>query len=91
MTILMTGGTGFVGRNLTKVLTDTGHHVYITTRSPEKYFNTEQVTFISYDYPVADLPKIEAIINLAGDSLFGYWTKSKEDAIRKSRIETTQK
>ncbi|RYG73259.1 TIGR01777 family protein [Lentibacillus lipolyticus] len=91
MTILMTGGTGFVGRHLTEALTEAGHHIYITTRTPEKQTSTKQVTFIGYDYPAEQLPVIHAVINLAGDSLFGYWTAAKKEAIRKSRIETTQK
>ncbi len=32
---------------------------------------------------------MDAIINLAGESLFGYWTKSKKDRIYQSRIKAT--
>ncbi|HLR61425.1 MAG TPA: TIGR01777 family oxidoreductase [Lentibacillus sp.] len=91
MNIMITGGTGFVGKNLTQALTEKGHIVYILTRSPEKYTNTSHTAFIGYDHPIEDLRRIHAVINLAGDSLFGYWTKKKKKAIRTSRIETTQK
>lgn len=91
MNIMITGGTGFVGKYLTTTLTGQDHHVYILTRSPEKHTNSEKTSFISYDYPIEDLPQIQAIINLAGESLFGYWTKKKKEKIRISRIDTTQK
>ncbi|GAA0441189.1 TIGR01777 family oxidoreductase [Lentibacillus halophilus] len=90
MNILIAGGTGFVGRHLTEALTRKGHAVYIVSRSPDKHTNTMMVSFINYDNPVDKLPIIHAVINLAGDSLFGYWTKAKKAAIHKSRINTTQ-
>ncbi|UJL47312.1 TIGR01777 family oxidoreductase [Virgibacillus sp. NKC19-16] len=91
MNILITGGTGFVGENLTKALHEKGHHTYILTRSPEKYTDSAKSTFISYDYPVEQLPVIHAVINLAGESLFGYWSEKKKESILNSRIDITQK
>ncbi|TMN22848.1 TIGR01777 family oxidoreductase [Lentibacillus cibarius] len=90
MNYLITGGTGFVGKHLTVALTAQGHHVYILTRAPERHTNTTRTSFISYEQPVEELPLIHGVINLAGDSLFGYWSKKKKAAIRNSRIETTQ-
>jgi hypothetical protein len=91
MNILITGGTGFVGKNLTKVLHENNHHTYVLTRSPESHANTGHSTFISYDYPVEKLPKIHAVVNLAGESIFGYWTKKKKESIITSRINITRK
>lgn len=91
MNILITGGTGFVGENLTKELHENNHHTYVLTRSPESRENTEHSTFISYGYPVEKLPKIHAVVNLAGESIFGYWTKRKKDLIITSRIQITRK
>ncbi|MFD2628839.1 TIGR01777 family oxidoreductase [Oceanobacillus kapialis] len=90
MNILITGGTGFVGTHLTKALHENGHHTYILTRSPENKQNDEITTFIGYDHDSKDLPHIHAVINLAGESLFGYWTKSKKQSILESRIKITQ-
>ncbi|KAB8129379.1 TIGR01777 family protein [Gracilibacillus oryzae] len=93
MKIAITGGTGYVGKNLTKKLTDRGDTVYILTRSPEKYQNTDKVNYVGWltegTRPAEELPHLDAIINLAGDSLFGYWTKSKKDRIYQSRINAT--
>lgn len=91
LNILITGGTGFVGRELTKALHQKNHNTYILTRSPENYKNTSNTTYISYNYPAEELPVIHGVVNLAGESLFGYWSKRKKDAIFKSRIDTTQK
>ncbi|WP_042224993.1 TIGR01777 family oxidoreductase [Oceanobacillus manasiensis] len=90
MDILITGGTGFVGKHLTKALHENGHHTYILTRSPENKQNTDSATFIGYDHDVTLLPHIQAVINLAGESLFGYWSKNKKQSILESRIEITQ-
>ncbi|MFD1360721.1 TIGR01777 family oxidoreductase [Lentibacillus salinarum] len=91
MNIMITGGTGFVGRHLTKALAGQDHHVYILTRSPEEHTDTDETSFIGYDHPVDGLPAIQAVINLAGDSLFGYWTDKKKESIRHSRIDTTSR
>lgn len=91
MNILIAGGTGFVGRFLSDTLNQNGHHVYIVTRSPEKYTSDEDKTYIDYHVDAHALPPFFAVINLAGDSLFGYWTTSKKKAILHSRIETTER
>lgn len=91
MNILITGGTGFVGRKLTHALLEKGHHVYILTRSPEKHINTSQITYYDYEQPAETFPAIHGVVNLAGESLFGYWSKQKKEAILTSRIETTEK
>lgn len=89
MNILITGGTGFVGGNLMASLHKQKHYTYILTRSPDKYPNTDYATYISYDFPVEKLPTIHAVINLAGESLFGYWSNRKKEAILNSRIKAT--
>lgn len=91
LNILISGGTGFVGKNLTKSLIEKGHHVFILTRAPENNKDTNQMTHINYNHPINKLPTIYAVINLAGESLFGYWTNKKKQAILSSRIETTKK
>jgi len=90
MNILIAGGTGFIGQKLINLLNSQGYHIYILTRAPQLYDNNENKTYIGYDDPIETLPDFYAIINLAGDSLYGYWTKKKKEAIRFSRIKTTQ-
>lgn len=91
MNILITGGTGFVGTALTNKLIEQDNHVFIMTRSPDKYTDEENVKYISYDETKENLPKIHAVYNLAGESLFGRWTESKKRNILNSRLESTNK
>src|SRR5690625_2520562 len=91
MNIMMTGGTGFIGSKLVQKLVTEGHHVYVLTRYSKKYQDTEFVSYIRYDFPVRRLPFIHAMVNLAGESLFGYWTERKKTAIILSRIQATEK
>src|SRR5690625_963287 len=81
MNILIAGGTGFVGKSLTTALQQQGHHIYILTRTPQLYENHEHKTYIGYD-SIESLPDIQAVVNLAGESLYGYWTKKKKETIR---------
>jgi len=89
--ILMTGGTGFIGSRLVDALSAKGHHIYVLTRSPKQYADTTNISYVSYEYPIKRLPFIHAIINLAGESLFGYWTEQKKKDILNSRIHITEK
>jgi hypothetical protein len=91
MNVLITGGTGFAGKHLIHLLHKKNHHTYVLTRSPGTRTNSAQITYIGYDYPVEKLPKIHAVVNLAGESIFGYWTKKKKEAILTSRIQITRK
>ncbi|WP_186576718.1 TIGR01777 family oxidoreductase [Aquibacillus kalidii] len=94
MNILLSGGTGFIGQKLTEALVSHGHKVYILTRSPQKHAPTESITYIGWlspSYkPDAELPNIDAIVNLAGDSLFGYWTEEKKENLMDSRMKATE-
>lgn len=93
MKIVITGGTGFVGKHLTEAFISRSDTVYILTRSPEKRQDTERVKYIGWlkpnFSPEKELPAVDAIINLAGDSLFGYWSKSKKEEIYESRMDAT--
>lgn len=91
MNILVAGGTGFVGQALVKRLVNRGDHTFILTRSPHKHTNNHLITYLDYSIHPASLPMIDAVINLAGDSLFGYWTEKKKHSIQTSRMQVTKK
>ncbi|GIO24896.1 TIGR01777 family oxidoreductase [Oceanobacillus sp. J11TS1] len=90
MNILISGGTGFLGSKLAAHLLSLNHKLYILTRNPETQANTSHMTFVDYDTTAAELPRIDAVINLAGESLLGYWTKKKKEAILTSRLRVTK-
>ncbi|RCW62841.1 TIGR01777 family oxidoreductase [Saliterribacillus persicus] len=93
MHIAIAGGTGYVGTQLTKALLKRGDDVSILTRSPEKYQNKQNLTYVGWlkseHDPAKELDEVDAVINLAGDSLFGYWTDEKKKKIVKSRYKAT--
>lgn len=92
MNIAIAGGTGFIGTALTEYFISQGHQVYILTRTPkEKKENVHYVQWlVSGSKPVESLPPLDALINLAGDSIgSGRWTEQKKERILKSRIKAT--
>ncbi|SEB16586.1 hypothetical protein SAMN05421743_12240 [Thalassobacillus cyri] len=95
MKIAITGGTGFVGQNLTRHFVLEGHDVYVLTRSPEKHKDTKNITYIGWlkpeFAPEAQLNELDAVINLAGESLnSGRWTEERKRSILDSRIKATE-
>jgi hypothetical protein len=96
MKILITGGTGFVGTQLTSRLTQDGHELTILSRSAKRSGEVPRgISYLQGD-PTQKGPWQEAIknhdavINLAGASIFAKWTEEHKKAIRDSRVSTTQ-
>lgn len=97
MKIFMTGGTGFVGRILTRAFLQQGYEVTVLTRrtpgggSPAEsrlsFVQGDPTTSGPWQQTVADQ---DAVVNLAGTSIFGRWTKERKSSIRTSRILTTR-
>lgn len=95
-TIGITGGTGFVGKHVTKLLEEHGYHVVIFTRHPEKYQKTGNVKYAYWnpDEQKCDLrmmEKLNGMINLAGESIAGKrWTDKRKQQIVESRVKGTE-
>ncbi len=96
MKILITGGTGFVGSALSHRLLEQGHEVTVIGSSSRCRLTPHpQLTYVAADTTrtgdwqqrVADQ---DALINLAGRSVFNLWTASYKEAIYNSRILTTR-
>lgn len=92
----MTGGTGFVGTQLTSRLTQDGHELTILSRSAKRSGEVPRgISYLQGD-PTQKGPWQEAIkthdgvINLAGASIFAKWTEEHKRAIRESRVSTTR-
>jgi uncharacterized protein (TIGR01777 family) len=90
MNILITGGSGFIGKALAKELRSSGHNVIITTRR-----QSDSPDILTWNppglIPSDVLSGIDAVVNLAGESIAsGRWTTARKDSILSSRIDTTQ-
>jgi uncharacterized protein (TIGR01777 family) len=91
MHILIAGGTGFIGTQISKHFANLGHHITILTRGIHKVNNvSESVNFITELDNTAS--SYDVIINLAGESLNkNRWNEKVKRDIYQSRIQTTQK
>jgi uncharacterized protein (TIGR01777 family) len=90
--VLVTGGTGLVGRRLISALVEAGHDVTLLTRSPAKASELPAPIRLvtSLDQIAADT-HIDAIVNLAGEPISdGLWSFRKRCRILRSRLRTTR-
>lgn len=98
MRIIITGGTGLIGRALTDELVQHEHEVIILSRSPERAGGFPAgVEVVGWDARTADgwghlADGAGAIVNLAGASIAGQgflpqrWTPERRRVIRDSRL-----
>ena len=86
--ILVTGGTGLVGRRLTALLTEKNHEVRILSRNPknENEFKWDYSKGFLDDKAIEN---IDYIIHLAGAGIADKrWTKERKEVILNSRVAT---
>jgi len=90
MHVLLTGGTGFIGRELCRQLLQAGHAVTVLSRAPRPAAGLPAAVHLIHR--LEDAPTgIEAVINLAGEPLAeGRWNPTRKQIFRESRIGTTQ-
>jgi uncharacterized protein len=101
MRVIITGGSGLIGRALTKELTQSGYEVVVLSRNPDKVRDLPKNTqVIHWDGRTANgwgemAEGAEAIVNLAGESIAGYsmlalilnrWTTQRKRSILDSRL-----
>ena len=93
MKFLITGGTGLIGKSIVQLLIEKNHHINVLSRKRGE--NTKQVRYYQWspknqtiDFTCID--DVDVIINLAGENIFGLWTKSKKKKILESRVKSLQ-
>ncbi|GHH47186.1 TIGR01777 family oxidoreductase [[Pseudomonas] boreopolis] len=88
MHVLVTGGTGFIGRLLCARLHEAGHAVSVLTRDPAR----AQVPGARLVVALEQAEGVDAVVNLAGASLFDRrWTDAYKQVLRASRIDGTRR
>ena len=98
MKVLMTGGTGLIGRELGKALVNAGHNVFLISRGQKSALSkvTYPCQVIEADLnrgPSHDprLDSVEVVIHLAGENVgAGRWTVSRKENIYASRVNLTK-
>ena len=93
MKFLITGGTGLIGKSIVQLLIEKNHHINVLSRRRGE--DTKQVRYYQWspknqkiDFTCID--DVDVIINLAGENIFGLWTKSKKKKILESRVKSLQ-
>ncbi|KAL6103831.1 sdr39u1 [Pungitius sinensis] len=87
MRVLIGGGSGFVGRELTRLLRHKGHEVTLISRQP----GPGKITWAELESH--GLPPCEGAVNLAGENLMNplrWWNESYKKDLFSSRIDTTK-
>lgn len=102
MRVLITGGTGLIGSELTNNLCADGHDVIILSRSgTSDTFLPSRAQLVKWDGRTAEgwgrlVNEVDAIVNLAGESISGAnpvsgrWTAARKRRIVDSRVQAGQ-
>lgn len=94
MEIVVTGGTGLIGRHLIPRLLESGHQVTVVTRNPEKARQILDSRVILWKglEDKKNLNHVDAVINLAGEPIADKrWTEQQKERLCQSRWSITQK
>lgn len=106
MNVLISGGTGLIGRTLSESLIEDGHKVTVLTRNPQKAAQILPSGAIPHYWDAQSLDgwahlaeESDAIVNLAGQSIGGEslgaiftqkWTPTQKEKILNSRLNAGQ-
>lgn len=91
--IIIAGGSGFVGTNLTQKLLDKNYQILILDLSPSRLNHPnlafQKINLMLEEIPTEFINNSHAVINLAGIPIFGRFTPKYKKLIYDSRIKTT--
>ena len=93
MRVLLTGGSGFIGRHLSEILRNRGDDVTVLTRNAARTGAGMPASRVAVWDPLAGpapvdlISSADAVVNLLGESIAsGRWTAGRKKRIRESRI-----
>ena len=91
MKILITGGTGLIGKQLVNALHKENHSIWVLTRGNAKTLD-ERLCYVHWDGVTNEgwgalLSTMDVVINLAGEPLTRWpWTKNQKKIFAESRV-----
>lgn len=94
-TVLITGGTGTIGKRLSQLLIDKGYDVIILTRNASLHSLQEHLSYAEWDVEKGlidedAIKKAHYIIHLAGAGVADKrWTKERKKVIQESRVKSS--
>lgn len=94
MKILITGGTGLIGKALVCELALSNNDITVLSRSPQKVYShfCNEITCWTQLSDKQNLNEFDAIINLAGEPIAdNRWTAAQKQKLINSRCDLTQK
>ena len=94
MKLLITGGSGTLGQNITQLALSKNYQVNILTRNKKLSSNKNGVKYYYWDPKLKIIDHncfdgVDSVINLSGYNVFCYWTNKNKSKILESRIEST--
>ena len=94
MKLLITGGSGTLGQNITQLALSKNYEVNILTRNKKLFSNKNGIKYYYWDPNLKIIDHncfegVDSLINLSGYNVFCYWTNKNKTKILKSRIEST--
>lgn len=92
MRIGIIGATGFIGSALARRLVEHGHEIVAYSRKKSLSLAwAKEVRAVTQDKPIVDPQGLDALVNLAGESIIGPWTTAKKRRLRESRVDLTER
>ena len=92
MVYLISGGSGFLGKEITNHLLSLGNEVRWLSRNTNKSYKNVSIYYWDPTLHKIDdkaFIEVDIIVHLAGDSILKRWTKSNKHKILNSRVKTT--
>lgn len=89
--VLITGGTGFIGRNLIPLLQKNNYKVIVLSRTPDKYQDDFFFKDVEMVKDLSEVKHAEIVINLAGANLSAKrWSDKYKQEVVNSRLKLTE-
>ncbi len=95
-TVIITGGTGLIGKSLSKTLVQKGYQVIILTRDTSGKRSAKNISYARWDVKKREIDaeavkQADHIIHLAGAGVIDKsWTEAYKKEIRESRTESSR-